>query len=224
MAWNREQSAATGIAASATTISLAFGSVVKAGSLIVSSISYGAGSGGATFSDNINGAWSAAVTTTNDAPFAQTLSTSYFANSGTGAFTVNGTFPSGNLRRIIITEYSGILTAGPIDGTPAQHLDTTATGHTSPTVTVSQAGDLVYGAVSADINAAITITSSDLSIIKTVGGSNPAIGAGDKTGPSSGTTSAGFIFNNTSPAAIHCLCFKISASSGAYQFFNFFRP
>lgn len=222
MAWEEVQ-AANNVTASGTgtTLTKVFASGVTAGSLLVCSITWGTGTGNASFSDNINGAWGATVKTTNDAGNGQSVTTSYFPNSGAGTITITATTPSADHRGMIITEYSGVATVTPLDGTSAGQVQAAATSHTSPTVTVSQADDLVYGFVCEDTAGSATISSSNVTIHGGSTGQLPTIvnnvdiAAGDKNGPASGTTAVTFTFSTSQGAIIQCLCFKQAAAGGA---------
>jgi len=206
-------------AGAGTTCVKAFGSNVGAASLIVASTTWGGSTGGGTFADTANLAYTATVYTINDGGNACSLSTGHFANSAAGANTVTATVPLADNRGMIITEYSGVATSSEIDGTPVAHTQAGATSHTSNTVTVSQSGDLVYGYIVDDGNGAATITSASMTIHDGTAGQAPSISnsvamaAGDKIGPASGTTSVNFVFSIGGACIISCICFK--AASGA---------
>lgn len=208
--------AAAGVGTTAVKV---FGSAVAAGALLVASATWGTGAGGATFADTVNLTWTATVVTVNDGGNACSFSTSYFPNSAVGTPIVTATVPLADNRGIIITEYSGVATSSPVDGTPSATAIGSGTTKTSGTVTVSQANDLVYGFVVDDGNGSATITSTNVTIHGGATGQNPAVSnsvamaAGDKTGPASGTTTTVFTFSVSGAAIILCMCFKQATAS-----------
>src|SRR3977135_2490657 len=80
-------------AGAGTTCVKAFGSNVTAAGLIVASTTWGGATGGGTFADTANLAYSATVYTVNDGGNNCSLSTGHFANSAAGADTVTATVP-----------------------------------------------------------------------------------------------------------------------------------
>lgn len=204
--------------ASATTIAKAFGSSVTATNLLTASCTWGVGSGAATFSDSVNGAWSATVKSTNDATNNQSIATSFFASTAAGTPTVTATFANSNSRGIIISEYSGIATSAPEDGTAVGDVKAAGTTQTSSNITVSQSGDLIYGFIVEDSAGSATITSGDVTQHGGTGGQAPTIvnavdiGAGDKTGPASGTVAVTFTFSTSQTAIVQARAFKIPAA------------
>lgn len=216
MAWGFSKAVNQINAGNATTVVKVFGSAVAAAALIVGSVTFGLGSGAASFADDVNGAWGGTVYTVNDSGNNQSISTSFIANSAAGTPTVTATFASCDHSGGIYSEYSGVATSSPIDGTPSGQAQGNGTTHTSPTVTVSQAGDLVYGFIVEDTVGTRTISGSGGLTIHANQGpaivNSVNIAAGDKNGPASGTVTAAFGFSATAGAIIQCLCFKAAAA------------
>lgn len=221
MAWAWVKSA-NNVPASAlaTTVAKVFGSAVTATNLLTASCTWGVGSGAASFSDSVNGAWSATVKSTNDATNNQSCSTSFFTSTAAGTPTVTATFANSNFRGIIISEYSGIATSTPEDGTAVGDVKAAGTTQTSSNITVSQSGDLIYGFIN-DVPGSATITSSDVTQHGGTAGQAPSIvntvsiGAGDKTGPASGTVSVTFTFSASQSAIVQARAFKAAAGGRA---------
>lgn len=204
-----------------TTVAKAYGSAVTATNLLTASCTWGVGSGAASFSDSVNGSWTATVKSTNDATNNQSVSTSFFASTASGTPTVTATFASADSRGIIISEYSGVATSTPEDGTAVGDVKAAGTTQTSSNITVSQSGDLIYGFIVEDSTGTATITSTDVTQHDGTGGQAPTIvnavdiGAGDKTGPASGTVSVTFTFSLSKAAIVQARAFKAAAAGGA---------
>ena len=199
-----------------TTLAKAYSPNNTAGNFLSAWGTWGTGTSGATFADTANGTWSATVKTTNDAGNGQSISSCFFANCAAGANTVTMTTPSSDHRGLIIREASGIVTVSPEDGTAAGSTQTAGTSHTTNTVTVSQADDMVVGFIIEDSAGSATITSS--STIHSGDGpaivNNVDIACADKNGPASGTTSVAFTFSTSQTAILQCRCFKQAAAAG----------
>jgi hypothetical protein len=141
-------------AGAGNTSTLAFGSPVTAGSLIVVHLAQAAAAPTFSASDNVNGAHHLDVTNTISTIAGAILS---FTNAGAGATTV--TFNSSAIAqfRCIIEEWGGIATSNALDQT-ASNAAAVNSGPTSGlTGTTSQTNELVLGSY-AGANGATTFT------------------------------------------------------------------
>ncbi|HEY6271777.1 MAG TPA: hypothetical protein VIX19_07275, partial [Terriglobales bacterium] len=135
------------------TISQTFPSAVTAGNTILVAVSWGDNAAPSiSASDTLGNSYSLA-TTEWDSANNQGLSIFYSPNILAGADTVTVNFgQSDEYRRIIVSEYSGIAAANPLDATAVNLAggSRAANGATSTTGTTTSAGDLVFGAVMDD--------------------------------------------------------------------------
>lgn len=153
------QSNATGDSASASTIVQAFGSNVTAGNLIYVAVSWdhsGGGGGDEQLSSMADSLGNTYTQITNchkyDAGNTQ-VATAYYAPAILGgANTVTATFlGSRAFRRLVVVEYSGLLTVGPLDASGGQVQNpgpgTGTDALTSGSVTAGNNGELVVGQI-----------------------------------------------------------------------------
>lgn len=134
----------TGLAASGTaTIAKAYTSNVQAGSLLVCAITVYDSTKTPTVSDNLNGAWTQAVSYSNTAVLNHITRIFYFPNSAAGACTVTGSWTGAASSEIHQGEYSGAATVSPLDqtGTGGASSGANQTSAMLPTVN----GELVWG-------------------------------------------------------------------------------
>lgn len=222
MAWAWVKSDSVIPAAGAGTTSVkAFTGGNTAGNFLFAMAVWGGATGGATFADTANLAWTATVKTTNDGGNTQSMSSCFFPNCAGGANTVTATAALADFRGMVIREASGIVTTSPEDGTAAGNVNGASTTQTSPSVTVSQANDMVVGCVCEDTAGTAAITSSDVTIHandRPAISNNVNIACGDKNGPASGAVTATFAFGSSQGALIQCRCFKQAAGGGATFF------
>jgi hypothetical protein len=132
----------------AATIVQPFAVNVTAGSLIVAAMSWDTSSGSTvTCSDTRSNAYTT-LNVWNDATNTQSLAICYAPNSSAGADTVTATLGAGaGFRRMIISEYSGVATSSPVDVSLGIGGVAGAAAATSGSVTPTQNGDLIYGAI-----------------------------------------------------------------------------
>ena len=147
------QSAGATSDSGASTFSQSFPSANNAGNLIVVAASWGDNPAGTiSVSDTLHNLYFLA-SSDYDAKNRQGLAILYAINnrSGSNAVTVNFGQPD-HYRRIIVSEYSGINTASPVDVT-AKHqgfASTSGDGATSGQAVSTSGGDLIFGAVMDD--------------------------------------------------------------------------
>jgi hypothetical protein len=145
------QSIGTTADASATTIVRAFSSNATAGNLIVAAVSWDSTATQAVTCSDTQGNTFTTVNVWNDATNQQALALCYAVRITGGADTITATFgASSAFRRIIISEYSGVLGVSPADvfaGVGGQVATTGANAVTSGPATTTQNGALIYGAV-----------------------------------------------------------------------------
>src|SRR5882762_2300273 len=158
---NLVQSAGTSNDGAASSISQSFSSSNLAGDLIVVVVSWG---------DNTAPTISATDTRRNsyllatsgyDKSNRQGLAILYASNILPGTNTVTVNFgKADHYRRIIISEYSGIASASPLDATAQRQASATtaSNGVTSAVGTTTTGGDLIFGAVMDDSGSFGTIT------------------------------------------------------------------
>lgn len=124
-----------------TTATLAFGSPVTAGDLVVVSAGWD-GAGTVTVSDSVNGTLTLAGT-----PASNNIGTWYFPNSAAGSDTVTTTTSVAAHYALCIAEFSGAATVSPLDGTPAYNNVASGTTITTGAVTTSNANDIMVAAI-----------------------------------------------------------------------------
>jgi hypothetical protein len=142
--------------ASGTGDTLAYGSGVTAGSLLVMSFRLGdPGSGPktVTVSDDINGSWTEVPSSAFTGGSGQ-VGQFYFPNAGSGTTTVTIAISGAATSiRWAIHEFSGVATTSPLE----QHnASTFSIGEDGPDVTTVQANQVIF--VSIGVNTAMTIT------------------------------------------------------------------
>lgn len=143
---------------SGTSIALAYGSNVTAGSLLVCHVYANHGVTG--IADSRTQTWSSAVSVTDNATY--TLATYYFPNTTAGANTVTVTF-AGTITyaSLQIAEYSGCATSTPLDKFASNSQTDPGTGTnavTSGSVTTVTDGQLIVGWTSALVAGGSTVS------------------------------------------------------------------
>lgn len=214
--WGFRQANSNIVAGGGSPYTIALTLNVLGGSLLICSSTCGAGAGGATFSDSLNGAWTATPFTTNDSTNNQSLTTSFFISSKAGAVTITVTCPNSTGVGGVLSEYVGIQPGVSNDVTKGAN----PTATTTPTTGLSAAvvalpEELVYGVCIEDTVGTAIITGTDVTVetgqnplAATSGGVNVDIACGDKDGPLSGTTSTTFGFSASETAIVQLLTFK----------------
>src|SRR5712664_846098 len=142
-------------------ISQAFGATNTAGNLIVVAASWGDNPAPSIRASDTLGNTYVLATTDYDPVKHQGLAIFFAPNIRAGANTVTVNFGAADgYRRIIVSEYSGVATASPLDATARNRAaGTTATdGITSTAATTSVNGDLIFGVVMDDSGFFGTIT------------------------------------------------------------------
>ncbi|HSW65628.1 MAG TPA: hypothetical protein VLI54_00625 [Bacillota bacterium] len=134
-----------------TSLVQAFSANVTAGSLIVAAASWdNSTTSTMTCTDNRGNTYTG-MTVWINAVDNQTLAICYAPNAAAGSTTVTATLGAGaNFRRFVISEYSGVATSSPVDvsaGVQGITATTTTDAVTAGSVTTTQNGDLIYGAV-----------------------------------------------------------------------------
>ena len=136
-----------------SSISQAFGSPNAGGNLIVVAASWGDNPASSISASDTWGNTYFLATSDFDSNNRQGLAVFYAPNIHSGANTVTVRFGQADAyRRIIVSEYSGVATAAPLDAT-AKHQAAgtkTANGVTSSPATTTANGDLIFGAVMDD--------------------------------------------------------------------------
>jgi len=151
--WAHVQTNGSSQTSSSSTVALAYTSNVTSGSLLVATVAWGDSTQTISgVADSLGQTWTqvgSTVTGLDELGFWR-MAVFYKANSGAGADTVTATFSAATTyRQISVTEYSGILTASPLDQTVGQAQDSPGTGTdavTSTSVTTGQTNELIYGA------------------------------------------------------------------------------
>ena len=152
--WAHVQSVGLAESSSASTIALAYGSNVTAGSGLVATIGWHCASAETIsgVADSQTQTWTQAGTTRTVASLGGDwcIAVFYFANSAAGANTVTATI-SGSVdeRTIAVHEYSGLATSSMLDQTTGQGQVDPGTGTdavTSTAVTTTAANELIFGA------------------------------------------------------------------------------
>jgi hypothetical protein len=141
----------------ATTITQAFGSNVTSGNTIVVSVGWQHATATLTCTDTQGNTYATAVTKKDAAN--NNVSVCYAVAGTTGANTVTATFSvTSPFRRINVSEYTGIRTVSPLDGTASASgtAATTTDGVSSGAITTTQSGDMIYG-TTVDTNGTQTI-------------------------------------------------------------------
>jgi hypothetical protein len=158
---NLIQTAGTSNDAAVSSISQSFGSSTVAGDLIVVVVSWGDNAAPTiSATDTLKNPYLVATNDYNTSN-RQGLAILYASNILPGANTVTVNFgKADHYRRIIISEYSGIATASPLEAIAKnQATATTASnGATSAVGTTTTGGDLIFGAVMDDSGSFGTIT------------------------------------------------------------------
>lgn len=143
---------------SGTTIALAYGSNVTAGSLLSCWIYANNGISGVA--DSRSQTFSSAINVTDGATYS--LANYYFPNTTGGADTVTVTFSGAvTYASLQCAEYSGVATASPLDKTASNNqtdVGTAANAITSGSVTTATAGQLILGWTSALVVGAGTVS------------------------------------------------------------------
>lgn len=143
------QSPSAATAFSGTTIALAYGSNVTAGSLLVCYIYANHGISGVA--DSRSQTFSSAVNVTDGATYS--LAIFYYANTTAGADTVTVTFAGAiTYASLQCSEYSGVATSSPLDQTASNNQTdpgTATNAITSGNVTTTTDGQLIVGWTSA---------------------------------------------------------------------------
>lgn len=118
---------------------LAYGSNVTAGSMLVAVFRCGSANVTMAYTDTLGNSWSSAVSNNNPLDANTELDISYALNSGAGANTVNpGTSDDTcGTRRWIIMEYSGVATSSALDQTNSATFSA-ATSANSGNITTTQ--------------------------------------------------------------------------------------
>lgn len=144
MAIAEVQAPSTDNIASGTSDTLAYGSSVSAGSLLIMAIRVGADKV-FTVSDDVNGAWSTAVTRVLASH--GEVGIFYFPNAAGGTTTVSVSLDGGATSiRWSIHEYSGAATASVVDQTATAD-GTLAASNDGPDVTTTSDGQLLFAVV-----------------------------------------------------------------------------
>lgn len=136
---------ATGNTASAaTSVAKAFLSNVTAGSLLVCAVTVYDSTKTPTVSDNLNGAWSLAVSYSNTAVLNSITRIYYLPNSAAGVCTVTASWSGTANSEIHQGEYAGAATSSPLDQTGTGGASS-GTSATTTAMTPSVAGELIWG-------------------------------------------------------------------------------
>lgn len=139
--------------AALATMSQSFSSPVTAGNAIIVAVSWGDNAAPSiSASDSLGNPYSLA-TSAWDTANNQGLAILYSTNIRSGADTVTVNFGQlDEYRRIIVSEYSGIVASSPLDASAARFAAGTRStnGATSSSGTTTTAGDLIFGAVTDD--------------------------------------------------------------------------
>lgn len=208
------------------TISVAFGSAVGAGSLLVAVCTFSPVNITPVFSDSVNGTWKAPVYVATDTPNNQSVAWSYFVNSAAGTPTVTVTSPSTlDSRGIVVSEIAGTRSFLPvIDGVPVLAFQSASINHTSDPVTVEAPGGLLIGfaGITTDDPPA-NISSSDL----TIGANEQTVAAagvvslsmGHKS-VSPGANTAGYTFSASQGGIIGAVVVRVGATSAGDAWVN----
>lgn len=170
MAWAYVKSASDGPTGASTTVSVAFGSAVSAGSLLIAAVAASSNIATSDLTDSVNsGSWTELGATNGYTTGGLVVlgdcrvSLWYRLNTSAGTPTVTGTYASSSGGRMIcVAEYSGIATSGALDvsGAAAQINPGTGTDAVSSgNVSVSSTGQsLVVGIITnASDDSAITV-------------------------------------------------------------------
>jgi hypothetical protein len=147
------QTAGTSDDTAASSISQSFTSSNAAGNLIVVVASWGDSPAPAISATDTHGNSYLVATSDYDTRNLQGLAILYASNIVPGANTVTVNFGNADhYRRIVISEYSGVATASPLDAIAKRQATatTTSNGVTSSAGTTTTGGDLIFGAVMDD--------------------------------------------------------------------------
>src|SRR5262245_8022398 len=108
-------------AGSVSSANLSFGSNVTAGSLLTCVSRYASGGLTVTVDDDVNGGtdWTSAGEHIQANDSNGTMTTHYFANTAAGACQVTVNLGTARTLRFVISEFSGVATSSPQDGSKA---------------------------------------------------------------------------------------------------------
>jgi hypothetical protein len=206
-----------------TTQVVVFGSNVTAGNLIVVSIGYGGAIGTPSCADSLSNSYT--VEASGHSVLSNQSQALFWAEdiSG-GACTVTVTLsPAASFRRMQVSEYSGLVTASPSDGsaiTADNDLSTATDGTQSDSITTGENGDLIYGWCQnfdeADPPSA-TITGGTGFTQRGGVGSGICVGE-DKIQASAGSVNATFTLDIGSTCLVTVLALKAAAAGAASRF------
>jgi Bacterial Ig domain len=190
-----------------STIAAVF-STTTIGNLIVAAVTWG-DSSSLTCSDSQGNAY-VTLPAQYDNTNAQSLGICYASNIKGGAVTVTASFSgSPNYRRILIHEYSGIVTGNPVDVTAANLANgTTSTDGVTSTTATATTSDLIFGAVMDDSG---TFTSVQAGTNFTLRGSlnGTDLATEDQLQTQSGSTAATWTFGRADRYLAQMVAFKL---------------
>jgi hypothetical protein len=144
---------ATGNISGTASVVKAYTSANVAGNLLVACVVSYAATDTPSISDTLGNTWSLAVNINNAAVFFPCASIFYCANCKAGANTVTGAFQTAFGGQLHLSEYSGAATTSPLDKT-ATGSGTSANAVTSPAVTTTVNGELLWGWAGANTSVA----------------------------------------------------------------------
>ncbi|HSE61384.1 MAG TPA: prepilin-type N-terminal cleavage/methylation domain-containing protein [Candidatus Saccharimonadales bacterium] len=210
------QTAGSNNDASATTIAQALPANVNGESLIVASISWDTTSSTTvTCSDNQNNTYTTVVNI-NDTTNTQALAICYASNVPAAATTVTATFGAAStLRRITVSEYSGVAAVVPVDVSKTNIANgTTATDNiTSTAATTTAANDLIYGAVVETSAGTATITGGTGFTQRNTNATDTTLAVQDRILGTAGSTSSTHTFSAALRYAAGMVAFKTKSST-----------
>lgn len=211
------QSANARATGSATTIAGTYAGAVAAGNLLWAGATWGDGTGSATFSDSVNGAWTATVLTVNDGSNGQSISLAYRLSTAAGTPTVTATVPNSAWRGIIVTEEDGV---GAQDVSAGQTTAATTSPSSGSTAAVTTPFSVAFGFICNSGGQTAAISSADVAINGGTGGQNPApdlpgglpdIAAGNRYFKGgAATTSVTFLTNTSAVSMVAAMIFGAS--------------
>lgn len=184
----RVQSTTAATTVLGTTVTATFTSPTKAGNTIIVAAVVNAGT--LTITDSASQVYSTATTIAGNGT--QTSKIFYFPNTAAGVTTVTISSTSSTDLNLVAVEYTGVLTASPLDQT-STHGQTAATTWTSnSTTTTAQASELLIGSVMVTLHNNDTLTpatawSSVSTVNNTRGGSNIGVNMSDQNVVATGT-------------------------------------
>jgi galactose oxidase-like protein/Big-like domain-containing protein len=202
--------------AAAATIAQAFPTANTAGNLIVVAVSWSDNPAPSMRATDTLGNTYSIATNDFDPGNRQGLAILYAPNIRAGANTVTVTLGiTGGYRRIIVSEYSGIVTTSPLDAAAANRATgtTTANAITSTTATTTANGDLIFGVVMDDSGNFGTITAgTGFTVRATLNGMDLA--SEDKIQGTAGPVAATFTFSRADVYLAQMAAFKAAAGGG----------